>query len=96
MQLLKFCVCINLGQPLYKHKVFRHREQCIRSMNRANRVLRFITRSIILRPYLVLVRPHLDCALQFWSPYYKMDIDKPEAVHRRVTKNHSGDKELNL
>ena len=57
------------------------REKYISARNRANRVLDFITRSVsnrsadvILRLYLALVKPHY--AVQFWSPYYKMDIDK--------------------
>ena len=65
----------------------RPREQCISARNRANRVLGFITRSVnnrsayvILRLFLALVRPHLHYAVQFWSLYYKMDIDKLEAV----------------
>ena len=48
---------------------------------KANRLLGFITRSIIsrsaeviLKLYLALVRPHLDYAMQFWSTYYRMDI----------------------
>ena len=68
------------------------REQCIIARNRANRVLGFITRSIsnrssdvILKLYLSLVRPHLDYLLQFLSPYYRTDINKLEAVQRRMT-----------
>ena len=41
----------------------------------------FISRSVknrsaevILKLYLTLVRPHLVSTLQFWSPYYRMDI----------------------
>ena len=41
---------------------------------------------VILRLYLALVRSHLDYAVQFWSPYNRMDIDKLEAVHTRMTK----------
>ena len=71
----------------------RPREQCISAGNRANSVLGFITMRIrnksvdvILRLYLALVRPHLDYGAQFWSLYYRMDIDKLEAVQRRMTK----------
>ena len=59
----------------------RPRKQCIGTRNRAHRLLGFITKSIksrsavvILKLYLALVRPHLDYAVQFWSPYYRMDI----------------------
>ena len=50
----------------------RPREQCISAKNRANRVLGFITKSVsnrsadvILRPYLALIRLHLEYAVQF-------------------------------
>ena len=79
----------------------RPREQCISAGNRANMVLGFITRSVsnrsadvILRLYLALVRPHLDYAVQFWSLYYRMDIDKLEAVQRRMTKMIQGIRNL--
>ena len=63
----------------------RPRKQCIEARNQANRLLGFITRSIksrsaevILKLYLALVRPQLDYAVQFWSPYYRMDVISAE------------------
>ena len=71
----------------------RPREQCIIARNRANKILGFIKRcvtnrtsEVILRLYLALVRPHLDYAAQFWSPYYRKDTESLEAVQRRMTK----------
>ena len=67
--------------------------QCVASSKMANRVLGFISRSfeyrskeIILPLYKSLVRPHLEYAVQFWSPYYSKDIDMLERVQRRATK----------
>ena len=81
----------DLGVPISQD--LRPREQCINARNKANRILGFISRTVtnrtsevILRLYLVLVRPHLDYAVQFWSPYYRMDIDRLESIQRRMTK----------
>ena len=75
----------------------RPRKQCIIARNKANRTLGFIRRSVtnrspevILKLYLSLVRPHLDYAAQFWSPYYRKDIESLEAVQRRMTKMVEG------
>ena len=79
----------------------RPREQCISARNKANRILGFIARSVtnktaevILKLYLALVRPHLDYAVQFWSPYYRMDINRLETIQRRMTKMIHGMRNL--
>jgi hypothetical protein len=67
--------------------------QCVVVIKKANKLIGFIGRSfeyksenVILTLYNSLVRPHLEYCVQFWSPYYKKDIDKLERVQRRVTK----------
>ena len=57
-------------------------KQCIEAKNKANIVLGYMFRSVkskspevILKLYLALIRPHLDYAVQFWSPHYRKDIN---------------------
>ena len=68
-------------------------KQIENSVNKANRMLGLITRNfkfrsknIVLTLYKSLVRPHLEYAVQFWSPHQLGDIAKLERVQRRVTK----------
>ncbi len=68
-------------------------QQCKETAGKANRMLGFLKRNfsfknkdIILPLYNSLVRPHLEYAVQFWSPHLAKDKAKLEAVQRRATK----------
>ncbi len=69
---------------------FKCSRQCKDAAGKANRMLGFINRNfsfknkdIILPLYTSLVRPHLEYAVQFWSPHHTKDIAKLEAVQRQ-------------
>lgn len=68
-------------------------QQCNESVNKANRMIGLIKRNfafkskeIVLPLYNSFVRPHLEYAVQFWSPHHAKDIAKLEGVQRRATK----------
>ena len=71
----------------------RQQKQTEKRCKTANRVLGFIVRKFryknkepILPLYKLLIRPHLEHAVQFWSPHLRGDIDKIEKMQRRATK----------
>ena len=68
-------------------------EHCKEVVKTANKLVGFIGRTfefksekVIVTLFNALVRPHLEYCVQFWSPYYRKDIDKLERVQRRATK----------
>jgi hypothetical protein len=67
--------------------------QCIAAANKARRCLflikrsfEYITPKLFIPLYCALVRPHLEYAVQSWSPYLQRDIDILEGVQRLATR----------
>ena len=74
-------------------KDLKWQKQTEKSCKTAKRVLGFIARNfryknkeLILPLYKSLVRPHLEHAVQFWSPHLRREIDKMENIQGRATK----------
>ena len=59
--------------------------QCIEAAKKAQKLLGYIKRQFRTL-YNALVRPHLEYAVQFWSPSLRKDIERLEAVQARATK----------
>ena len=76
-------------------------EQCRIAASKGNQVLGMIRRnitykenSLIIPLYKAIVRPHLLCCIQAWSPYLRKDIDMLEKIQRRATKLIPGLRDL--
>jgi len=71
--------------------------QCTEAANKANRALGLVTRTFkyhnprsFTNLYKSYVRPHLEFAVQAWSPYLKKDKRTLEKVQRRATRQMQG------
>ena len=68
-------------------------DQCIAASKKANMMLGLISRNfdhkapeVMKKLYTAFVRPHLEHAIQFWSPNYIKNQNLLERVQRRATK----------
>jgi len=71
--------------------------QCMEAASKARRVLGMVRRQfkeLDMQSFLIIyksfVRPHLEYAIQAWSPYLRKDIDCLERVQRSATKMVKG------
>ena len=65
--------------------------QCLNAISKANKVwvsrqFHNLDKTSFLILYKGFIRPHLEYAIQAWSPYLKKDIEYLEKVQRRATK----------
>ena len=71
--------------------------QCAKAAQKGNQVLGQLLRSfqcrdkdVLIQLYKVFVRPHLEYAVQAWSPYMSKDIEILEKVQRRMVRQIRG------
>jgi len=67
--------------------------QCCKAASKANRILGMVSRQFkncFLILYKGFVTPHLEYAIQAWSPYLRGNIDRLKKVRQRATRLISG------
>ena len=74
-------------------KELKASSQCVKIVKTANQILGMIKRTftfkiktILLKLYKRLVRPHSEYCMQAWNPYLKNDLDLLEGVRSRASK----------
>jgi hypothetical protein len=79
------------------HKSGKPHNQCLKAAKKANQVLGQLCRNVVSKDshtftklYKTYVRPHLEYAVQAWSPWSVGDVTLLEKVQRRATRQVPG------
>ena len=85
------------------HESQKASRQVQQVVKKANGILTFIAkglefknREVLLQLYRVLVRSHLECCVQFWSPYLKEEMVTLGAVRKEIHQANSWDERVVL